>query len=339
MTRAPLAADPARPLLPGSIEQYLVTDVPICGPADRAADVRAAITGRRFDLVDDVAVCVPGDASGPVPSLRLVGLLPLEHLLAADDDVPASELLETDPPVVSPGLDQEKAAWKAVERGEFSLAVVDAEGRFRGLVSPARLLGVLLQEHDEDFARIGGYLASTASARLATEEPLHRRLWHRVPWLVVGLLGSALAAWAVGGFEAQLAADLRIAFFIPGVVYMADAIGTQTEALVIRGMSVGASMRRAFRLESLTGVVIGVFLGAITYPAVLAVFGSPELALAVAGALVGACAVATLVAITLPWLMARGGHDPAFGSGPLSTVVQDLLSLVIYLTLASALLT
>jgi magnesium transporter len=39
----------------------------------------------------------------------------------------------------------------------------------------------------------------------------------------------------------------------------------------------------------------------------------------------------------LPWLLSRVGLDPAFGSGPLSTVVQDLLSLTIYFGFASGL--
>lgn len=333
MTAPPLTPhDPGRPLLPGAVEQYLVTRVPVCAPGDRAGEVRTLVLHGTYELVDDVALCEAG-AAGP----RLVGLLPLERLLAAADDAVVLDLADTDPPVVAPGLDQEHAAWTAVGRGESSLAVVDAAGTFQGLVPPARLLGVLLREHDEDFARLGGYLASTATARAATEEPLTRRLWHRLPWLAVGLLGSVASAALMDGAHAQLTADVRVAYFVPGVVYLADAIGTQTEALVIRGLSVGASVRRAFRLESLTGLVIGLLLGAVAFPLVLWAFG-PALAWTVALALLGACAVATVVAMLLPWAMARAGRDPAFGSGPLATVVQDLLSLAVYLTLASLLL-
>jgi magnesium transporter len=244
--------------------------------------------------------------------------------------------MDADPPVVAPGLDQEEAAWKAARHGESSLAVVDGRGGFRGLVPPARLLSVLLEEHDEDLARVGGFLASTASARHAMDEPIPARLWHRLPWLALGLLGSAGAALLVRGFEADLASDVRLAFFIPGIVYMADAVGTQTEALVIRGLSVGVPIGRVFRLESLTGLLVGLVLAAVTMPAVAIVLGSAELALTVSLSLVAACAVATIVAMSLPWLMSRLGRDPAFGSGPLATVVQDLLSLVIYFAIASA---
>jgi magnesium transporter len=335
------------PLLPGSVEQYLVTTVPTCAASDRVEVVRAALLGTEFGSVADVAVCEPahgtavahvrGPAGGLDGGLRLVGLIPVERLLAARDDQRAGDLMDTDPPLVSPGLNQEKAAWKAVQHGESSLAVVDAQGMFKGLVPPSRLLGVLLREHDEDLARLGGYLASTASARHATEEQLGLRLWHRLPWLVVGLLGSAIAAWVVRGFESDLATDLRLAFFVPGVVYMADAVGTQTEALVIRGLSVGVPIRRVFRLELLTGLVVGLVLGGVTFPSVWLAFGSTDLALAVALALLAACTMATFVAMSLPWLMVRAGRDPAFGSGPLATVIQDLLTLIIYFVVATLL--
>ena len=142
----------------------------------------------------------------------------------------------------------------------------------------------------------------------------------------------------VRGFEADLMSDVRLAFFIPGIVYMADAVGTQTETLVIRGLSVNVPIRRVFRREILTGLLVGLVLSAITFPAVWLILGSPELALTLSLSLIAACGVATAVAMSLPWLMSRGGRDPAYGSGPLATVAQDLLSLVIYFATASAIM-
>jgi magnesium transporter len=284
--------------------------------------------GLDLETLDDVAVC-----DGTSTRL-LVGLIPVQRLFAAPASATAADILDPDPPVVTPGADPEHAAWKAVRHGESSLAVVDADGRFRGLVPPAKLLGVLLAAHDEDFARLGGYLASTRTAILAAEEPVLQRLWHRLPWLALGLLGAAISAWMVGSFEGRIEADVRIAFFIPGVVYLADAVGTQTEAVVVRGLSVGAPMRRALTLEVLTGPGLGGLMATVSLVAVWALMGDARVASAVAVALFAACSVATMVAATLPWLLARRGHDPAFGSGPLATVLQDLLSLLIYLAVA-----
>ena len=151
--------------------------------------------------------------------------------------------MNTSPPVVTPTADQEAVAWEMVRRGGSSAAVVDAAGEFIGLVPPHQMLGVLLTEHDEDLARLGGYLARTQSARSAAEETIPRRLWHRLPWLLLGLAGAMLAAIVVGGFEEQLDKTVLLAFFLPAVVYMADAVGTQTETVLIRGLSVGVQLR------------------------------------------------------------------------------------------------
>jgi len=55
------------------------------------------------------------------------------------------------------------------------------------------------------------------------------RLWHRLPWLAMGLAGAMISAGLMAAFETQLQANLLIAFFVPGIVYLADAVGTQTE--------------------------------------------------------------------------------------------------------------
>jgi magnesium transporter len=63
-----------------------------------------------------------------------------------------------------------------------------------------------------------------------------------------------LSAILVAAYESQLEDVLLLAFFLPGIVYMADAVGTQTEALLIRGLAVGIDTRRVVRRELATGV-------------------------------------------------------------------------------------
>ncbi|MGZ5399155.1 MAG: magnesium transporter [Nocardioides sp.] len=326
--------EPSPAPFPGSLDEYVVTNVPTCGPDTTASQLRTMLAGRRYESAADIAVCTDGDPAAP----QLLGLIPLETVMAADADLPARDLMDPEPPVAPSGLHREKAAWKATTHGESSLAVINADGSLRGLVPPARFLSVLRAEHDEDLARLGGYLASSASARHAMYEPIPTRLWHRLPWLVLGLVGSAGAASLVDGFEETIASDVRLAFFIPGIVYMADAVGTQTEALVIRGLSVGVPVRRVFGMELFTGLLVGLLLAVITIPTAWLLLGSLQIGFVLGLSLIGACSVATAVAMSLPWLMARLGRDPAFGSGPLATVIQDVLSLLIYFLIATAIL-
>ena len=298
--------------------------IPRAHPEAPAGEVRKGLVGRSFASAVDLAVC-DGD--------RLVGLVPIERLLAAAEDRPVGELAE---PAVSvrAGVDEELAAARLARSGGRSLAVVDDAGAFVGLVPPKHAATVLLREHEEDLARLGGFLARTSQARTAAEEPVHRRLWHRLPWLALGLLGAMGSAGIVGAFEEQLSRQVLLAFFIPAVVYMADAVGTQTEALVIRGISVGVPGRRIVVRELTTGLVVGILLGAAFFPFAYLVWGDARIAGTVALALLGSTATATLVAMALPYGLNRLGRDPAFGAGPLATVIQDLLSIVIYFAIA-----
>jgi magnesium transporter len=244
--------------------------------------------------------------------------------------------MDADPPRIGPGVDQEVAVWRAVSHHEGTIAVVHAGDRFAGLIPPHRMLAVLLREHDEDMARLGGFLAGSESARSASVEPVPLRVWHRLPWLLIGLAGAILAAVIVGGFEEELSENVLLAFFIPGIVYMADAVGTQTETVVIRGLSVGVGIRGVVRRELVTGLIVGLVLaGAFTVVGLLA-WDEADVIVAVALSLLAACTVATVVAMALPTLLGRLGIDPAFGSGPLATVIQDLLSILIYFTIAAA---
>jgi magnesium transporter len=205
------------------------------------------------------------------------------------------------------------------------------------VVPSEALLHILRREHVEDIHRFAGITRETLRAREAMEEPPLRRLRHRLPWLLLGLLGSTVATVIVARFEGALALNPAIAFFVPGLVYLADAIGTQTEAVAVRGMSLShARLSSLVAGELRTGLLIGLVLGGLTLPGVWLALGDLALALAVAGALVAAGGIATTIGLLLPWLLGRLGSDPAYGSGPLATIIQDLLSLLTYFLIISA---
>jgi magnesium transporter len=178
----------------------------------------------------------------------------------------------------------------------------------------------------------------TAAALQASTESVRRRLLHRLPWLAIGLLGAMATAGVVSSFEAELEENVLLAVFVPAVVYMADAVGTQTEAVVIRGIALGVPLRRIVGRELASGVVIGVLLAVAFFVFAVLVWDDSEIAVVVGLSLLASTAIATVIAMTLPYAFARRGLDPAFGSGPIATVIQDLLSVLVYFLVAAALL-
>ena len=301
-------------------------DVPVVPPHQTAGDVREMLVGRDYESASHIVVCT---------AERFVGIVTIEDLLRAPADVPVQSLMDTRAPVVAPGVDQEVAAWHAVRHGESALAVVDERSRFVGVIPPHRLLAVLLAEHDEDLARLGGFLESSSVARTTSEEPARRRFWHRLPWLLLGLCGALVTAYVVGRFENELQLNVMVAFFMPGIVYLADAVGTQTEMIIVRGLSLGVPMRRMVGGELLAVLAVGMTLGAAAVPLVWWWWGDADLAFAVGISVFAASSTATAVGIVLPWMFDAIGLDPAVGSGPLATVLQDLCSIWIYLVVST----
>ncbi|MDA0815432.1 MAG: magnesium transporter [Chloroflexi bacterium] len=303
---------------------HATRNIPVAYPGMSAGEVRAALVGQHFDTAAGIVV-LEGD--------RLAGIAPAAAFLGAMPETLIDSLMDTHPPTVHAGIDQEQAAWRAAAHGGEYVAVVDHNQRFAGLIPAGQMLQVLLEERNEDLARRAGEV-SVERARTAVVERMPRRLWHRLPWLFTGLAGAMAAAGIVGAFEAELEQRVMLAFFLPAIIYISDAVGTQTETLIIRAMSAGVSMRELARGESVTGVVVGAVLGTAAFLGALLGWGDAEVALTLAIGIVASCSIATLFAMSLPILLTRAGVDPAFGSGPIATVMQDVTTVVIYLSVA-----
>jgi len=270
-------------------------------------------------------LCVVDDA------MHLIGVLTPAELLALPDERLLIDAARRDHPHADPGVDQERLASLALTHRLNAVPLVDGTGRLLGVVGAAALMSILRREHVEDLHRIAGITRETQQARHALESPPLRRARHRLPWLIAGLAGSVLATMIVAGFETALTSKPALAFFVPGLVYLADAIGTQSEAVAVRGLSLtNAGVARLVGGELRTGLLIGLVLALLAFPMVWIAFGELRLAAAVALSLAGASAVPTVLGLLLPWALGRIGSDPAYGSGPLATIVQDLLTLLIY---------
>lgn len=303
-----------------------ILDVPIIAPDHTKSGILEVLATRKFASASHIAVCRDG---------IFVGLIRIEDLFAAAAESLASDIMDPDPPKVANGVDQEVAAWKAIRHRETALTVVDLDGRFLGFIPPLGLLQILHQEHEEDLARLGGYLHSTETARTSALESVLKRFGHRLPWLLLGLAGAMVSADIIGQFEDVLKERILLAFFIPAIVYLADAVGTQTETVIVRGMSVGVGLRQVVLRELLTGFFIGLGMAAVAFPILFWHWGQMDVAFGVSLAIFAACSTASATAMFMPWALGRLGLDPAYGSGPLATVIQDMLSILIYFAIAT----
>jgi magnesium transporter len=303
--------------------RHLVRRVPTGSSDETVSSVLTRLPGNVFDYADTIYVVDEVNT--------LTGLVSMPRLLAATPHSYLRDILTKPFPAAHEGADQESVASLALINRVAAVPVVDSQQRLLGVVPPQALLEVLRHEHEEDLHRCTGIRHYDLQARTAMESSPIRRARDRLPWLLVGLMGSMLATYVMTRFEHALQSQVVIAFFVPGLVYLADAIGTQTEAVAVRGLSLShAPVGTLIAGELRTGLIIGLTLGALTFPVVWLIFGDARLALAVSLALVTAGSVATSIGFLFPWTFFRLGKDPAFGSGPLATIFQNVLTLIVY---------
>lgn len=316
---------------PDTAGYHLARRVPTGTAEESVSDALARLRECRHDCVNALYVV---DGAG-----RLQGYIRMATLLGAPGEARLASLMIAPAPRATPETDQERIAILAVTHGLGAVPVVDASGRLLGAVPPEALIQVLRREHVEDLHRLAGVTADETPVRAAMEASPLRRVRNRLPWLLLGLLGSFLATAIMARFETTLQARLAVAFFVPAIVYLADAIGTQTEAITVRFLSHRhARLMELLPRELAVGVLIGLALGALTLPVAWLVFGDPLLAWGVALAIITAGTTAAAVGLALPWALSGLGMDPAFGSGPVATVIQDVLSLLIYFRITTLLL-
>lgn len=308
-----------------------VGNVPRARPGEPVGELRGRLRSHRFACADLVLLT---DSDG-----RYRGAVPLPRLLEAADDTPLARLAAPEWPYVAPDCDQEHAVAAATAAGVAVLPVVDREQRLVGVLPASVLLDVLAREHREDIHRLVGILHAGEGARHALEDPPLGRVLRRLPWLLVGLLLSLAAAATMASYERALAQNVMLAFFIPSLVYLTDAIGTQTEAVAVRGLSLRRRpLAYILLMEIATGATIGLALSLVAFLAVWLAFGSLGAALGVAISLFAAGTLASGLGLLLPWTLSRCGIDPAFGSGPVATILQDVATILIYFVVMTRLL-
>jgi len=191
---------------------------------------------------------------------------------------------------------------------------------------------------------IPGQGAPTISKKEPEEDVIKERvdhlIEHRVPWLFLGILGGFLATIIVSKYEEILAADVRLAFFIPIVVYLSDAVGTQTETIYVRALSnkKKINFKKYIFKESLVGLGLGLISG-IFFGGVAAYWlKSFAIGFTLGLTMLINLTSAPILAVLIPSLLNREHRDPALGAGPVATIIQDLISLLVYFMAASVII-
>jgi len=265
---------------------------------------------------------------------RLVGVISLKDLVLESENKKVSDIMNPDVISVEVDTDQEEVA-NIVRRYDLvSIPVVDNHFRLVGRITHDDIIDVIEEEIDEDMSLMAGVIDQEI-----TEESTLKISRARLPWLIAALLGGIFAAVVINQFEASIKTMVSLSFFFPVVMAMGGNTGTQAATVVVRGLAtgdiglvnIGKRLWMELRVALINGIICGGILGLIVGFWV----GDYRLGLIVNMALFLIIIMSGVIGAAVPLALKRFNVDPALAAGPFVTTSNDILSLLIYLGLAT----
>ena len=271
------------------------------------------------------------DAAG-----SLIGVSTIRSILQQAPDTPLRSFMTTDVVSVPDSMDQEDVARVVGDYDISAVPVVDASRKLLGVITVDDVIDVIQQEASEDMYKMAG-----TGVDDPVFDPVFRRVRIRASWLVVTIMLGLMGAFLISKFGYVLEEVLFLAFFIPIIMALGGGVGIQASTIVIRGLATGqVTLQRGLRVvfaELKTGLVIGVVCGLITGAAAAVFLKSLAFGATVLLSMSASVLIAATWGAVLPLILHRWKIDPAVASGPLITSINDIISVLLYLGIASLL--
>jgi len=273
---------------------------------------------------------------------KLLGVLVFRDLMLGRPEAALSEVMYQSIFALQPDMALTEAMKLTANRHIPVYPVCDDQGRLLGLVRGQNLFEARAFEIS---AQAGTMVGVEKEERLST--PVLRSLRFRHPWLQMNLLTAFLAAAVVGVFEHTLERIVLLAAFLPVLAGQSGNTGCQALAVTLRGMTLGdlkaGDERRLVLKEGLLGLLNGMLVG---ISAGIGMFiyahiqGNPaalRLGLVVWLAMVASCVTSGLCGALIPLTLRKCGADPATASSIFLTTATDVVSMGVFLGLATLL--
>jgi magnesium transporter len=268
---------------------------------------------------------------------HLVGVVSLRQLVISKPGTKIRDIMNTDVISIAAGTDREEAARLMTRYDLLALPVVDEKQCLVGMITYDDSFDVLEDEATEDIYRLGGVPEGAV-----TDIKISVVMRGRLPWLALNLVTAMASATVLSVFQSTIARAAVLAAFFPIVAGVTGSAATQTLTVTVRGLALGeiniAEALPVLGREILIGLLNGLSIGGLV--AIIAILwkGPPIL-----GAIVGVATLLNMLTagfagVLVPIIIERLKIDPALASPILVTTTTDTLGYLIYLGLATALI-
>lgn len=272
---------------------------------------------------------------------RLNGVVPTRRLLLNTDDTPLTAIMVREVIAIPSDATVLDACEFFLFNRLLAFPVVDGDQRLIGMVDVELYTDELSdfdrrEGNDQLFQLIGVHISDAQQTN-----PLVA-FRNRFPWLIANMIGGILAAFLSGVFEAELQRTVALALFIPVVLALAESVSIQSVSLTLQAMR-GQKIRfgmlfQKLRRELATGLLLGVASALAVAVVALIWLGEVKVVLCLFGGIAGGVVCAAVIGATIPNLIRLFHREPQVAAGPLTLASTDMVTLLIYFTLARLLL-
>jgi magnesium transporter len=272
---------------------------------------------------------------------KLLGSLSLRDLVMAELDRPVTEYMRKRPVTVNALDSQESVAQKIAKYNLLAVPVLEADGSVAGFVTVDDVIDVMTEEQTKDILQMGG-VEPGALDKPYFENSVPRVVRKRVSWLLLLFVAETFTGTVLRHYDDELTKVVALSFFIPLLIGTGGNAGSQTVTTIIRSLALGEiRLRDTLRVlahEAATGLLLGLLIGLVAFGRARLWGQDNRLAFTVAVTVLTICTWSTTIGSLIPLAAERLKIDPTVLSAPLIATLVDATGLVIYFSIAKAVL-
>ncbi len=266
-------------------------------------------------------------------AFHTTGWVPVSHILRSAGNTTMKEMEIPHTTIFNVSDEESDVAYKFEQYNLTSAAVIDNDNRLVGTLTIDDMVDVIQDEAEEDILRLGGVGDEDITSTILTTTR------SRFGWLLINLVTAIFASWVISLFDATIEQMVALAVLMPIVASMGGNAGTQTMTVAVRAIATrdlsGANSGRVIGRETAVGIINGVAFATLLGLFSWWWFGSGQLGIVIAVAMIVNMLVAALAGILIPIGLDHYEIDPATSSGVFVTTVTDVVGFFVFLGLAA----
>jgi magnesium transporter len=269
---------------------------------------------------------------------RLRGMLPLQKLITNPSISKIRHVMQKDPILVHDSDSIEDVTESITKYDLVSLPVVDSIGRLVGHITVDDVMDEIQEQHERDYQ-----LASGITHDVESSDKVFVQTIVRLPWLLIGMIGGLSNSMILGGFELGFANNPKMALFIPLIGGTGGNVGIQSSAIIVQGLANNSLKRnhifRQVLKEMAVSLINATMISLIVFLYNLFTLGDQNITISVSASLFSVVLFAGIFGTVVPMLLDRFHINPAVATGPFITITNDIIGMLIYMLISSALMT